>query len=587
MKNIISNRLMICRNIVVGVMTASTLLFSSCNEDKFLREVPLSFYAPENSYVTYDNFNSALMNLYSIVRDNVFAPESGGRPPGIMYVCSEMVVASNNHNGIPNWASVLLPTSGAVVDNTWTPWYRIIYDANVIIGRTNSPVSELTDSEKILIEAEARFFRAFCYRMLAQLYGGVPLVLVETAEPKRDYVRATREAVYQQCVDDLLFAVRELPNITEVDDARISKQVAQHLLSEIYICLKEWQNAIDAATAVISHPAMGLMTVRFGVRKDEKPDPRWPWANGGDVYWDLFRNGNQNRSSGNKESLWVLQYKFMTPGGFSTGGHGTERQLIPRIWQASVRNTISGTAARPVIPEPNTYYFGRGSGMQRPSHYFFQTIWKRSGFDQDMRNSEYNIVRDFIVNNPASDHNGKWLFKDNVPINLVSFDDTTRNFFPAIAKASDPGKHPQELYHSNQTVPGSLTNVAQNSFTNQYVFRLAETYLLRAEAYLGQGNKTMAAADINTVRGRAKAPAVDPADVDIDYLLDERARELHWEEFRLLTLTRLGKFVERVRKYNPAPGASVRDYHNLWPIPYGEIEKNTEAVLEQNPDYIN
>ena len=99
------------------------------------------------------------------------------------------------------------------------------------------------------------------------------------------------------------------------------------------------------------------------------------------------------------------------------------------------------------------------------------------------------------------------------------------------------------------------------------------------------GDKQKAADDINVVRARAEAPPVDAGDVDIDYILDERARELILEEFRLLTLTRLGKLVERARKYNSITGPTYQDHHNLWPIPYSEIEKNLEGDIQQNPGY--
>ena len=99
------------------------------------------------------------------------------------------------------------------------------------------------------------------------------------------------------------------------------------------------------------------------------------------------------------------------------------------------------------------------------------------------------------------------------------------------------------------------------------------------------GDSQKAADDINIVRTRAQAQPVDVGDVDIDYILDERARELILEEFRLLTLTRLGKYVERMREYNPILGPTVQDHHNLWPIPYSEIEKNLEGELKQNPGY--
>jgi len=95
---------------------------------------------------------------------------------------------------------------------------------------------------------------------------------------------------------------------------------------------------------------------------------------------------------------------------------------------------------------------------------------------------------------------------------------------------------------------------------------------------------------INVVRERANAIPVNPGEVDIDYILDERARELHFEELRLLTLMRLDKLAERwntyrIRKSSGEDYDDMDDYHNLWPIPQKEIERNTEAVLEQNPGY--
>ncbi|MGV8095244.1 MAG: RagB/SusD family nutrient uptake outer membrane protein [Mangrovibacterium sp.] len=94
-----------------------------------------------------------------------------------------------------------------------------------------------------------------------------------------------------------------------------------------------------------------------------------------------------------------------------------------------------------------------------------------------------------------------------------------------------------------------------------------------------------AAADINMVRNRAKATPVDPDDVNIDYILDERLRELLMEEFRTATLNRLGLSYDRMRRLNEYCGNQIREHHNLWPIPFSEIERNTGALLEQNPGY--
>jgi hypothetical protein len=116
------------------------------------------------------------------------------------------------------------------------------------------------------------------------------------------------------------------------------------------------------------------------------------------------------------------------------------------------------------------------------------------------------------------------------------------------------------------------------------MFRLAETYLLRAEAYFRLNNLTAAAADINAVRSRSNAAAVAPASVNIDYILDERMREFGVEEKRRLTLARLNLLYDRVTRFNPYYG-DIQPHHNVFPIPYVEIERNREAVLEQNEGY--
>jgi hypothetical protein len=192
-----------------------------------------------------------------------------------------------------------------------------------------------------------------------------------------------------------------------------------------------------------------------------------------------------------------------------------------------------------------------------------------------------------MVRNPDSDHNGKFIYKDDVPVRMASLNDTTRNLFPSVfwvMKTSTPGQQPAAASLENPVVEGGLS-FGHRAYRDVYAIRLAETYLLRAEAYLGDGNASAAASDINVVRSRAQAPPVSASDIDIDYILNERARELHLEENRLATLMRLEKYVERVREHNEALRNTIEDHNDLWPIPRNEIEKNLEADLEQNPGY--
>ncbi|WP_339713018.1 RagB/SusD family nutrient uptake outer membrane protein [uncultured Kriegella sp.] len=548
------------------------LIGQSCNEDKFLEEEALDFYAPENSYVTSEDFDAALLTLYSDYRDYMYAQ----RTPRTYWDISDITLSYYYAQGTRQVNTRLTPSSTEEVLSLWEAFYKLIYDANVIIGRSEDNASQLTEGEKTKVQAEAMFFRGLAYKTLAHLFGGVPLVLEETKSPNRDYVRASRQEVYEQCAQDLAFAAANLDNIDEVYDFEISNLVAYHVLSEVYISLGRWQDAVAAASKVIDNPNTALMTQRFGTRVN---DPDF----GGDVYWDLFRHGNQNRSSGNRESLWVVQWAYNTPGGGVNRDYSLARNICPVLHSAEI--TQSDGSTETVLNQPNTYVANRGVGYSGPSPYFRRTVWEKSGFDQDMRNSSHNIVRDVQVMNPANEYNGQWVIADNLPLVKVTEVDTLQRFFPIIMKAVTPGLDPIEFWHQDQSVPGALTAQAGTTYRDHMEIRLAETYLLRAEAHLGNGNTAAAAEDINVVRRRANAPEVSPGEVDIDYILDERMRELYYEEFRLITLMRLGKAVERIKTLNPVVGEHMEDYQDLFPIPISEIQKNTGAVLEQNPGY--
>lgn len=569
-------------SLLIPVVFLLILLFS-CNEDDFLTEIPKDFFSPENAYVTYQDFDAAVLNLYNRYRSFIFEGTGDANFNNLSWSLTEL--AYPNQGRWNNVQNILLPTnSGVIYNGLWMPMYQLIYDANVVIGRVDGDNNDLTDNQKKKIKAEALFFRAYAHKLLANVFGGVPIVLEETKEPKRDYVRATQQEVFEQCVTDLVFAVNNLPDIDETDLTRLSNLAASHLVTEVYLNLARWDEAINAATAVIDHPSTGIMTERFG-NKISNPlllgfneDPDFD----GDVYWDLFFTGNQTRSVGNTEAIWIMPFEYNVPGG-GDGAYGIRCQM-PRTWQLKAINN-NGSQTQ-IIPHPNENYGGRGGGFIRPSRYFEFELWNKSG-EGDIRNAPHNIIRDWIIRNPASDHVGKWLIKDNVPFPYTSATDSMRDYYPAVAKGSTFGTFPKELLIENQSVPGSVGQTAPNTRTwkDQYAIRLAETYLLRAEAYLGKGDHGRAANDINVIRNRSQAPEIDASMVDVDYILDEHMRELHFEQLYLVTLQRAGMTVERSRKYDYQLGSTYLDHFNLWPIPYDDIEKNIEAVLEQNPGY--
>jgi hypothetical protein len=242
---------------------------------------------------------------------------------------------------------------------------------------------------------------------------------------------------------------------------------------------------------------------------------------------------------------------------------------------------------------------GRGNGRLRLSNFMKYTVWK--GLDGDIRNSNYNIRRYTYYNRPdwsmeiGIDANGFRVEKGSGVQNI-----TVKTGDRAIPFASDS----LEVWYPYPTKWGGYDPTDDFGYAvvkDWPVMRLGETYLLRAEARLRQGNTAGAAEDINQLRDRAFKDAraktgntalgrVSAADMTEDFILDERARELIAEENRRMTLVRFGKLKERIQMNgDDGPTGKIitgfSDHNALLPIPLREIQLNKDAVLEQNPGY--
>jgi hypothetical protein len=579
---------------IIKSILSGLILFSitACDEDSFLKETPLSFYSPENSYVTKDDFESAITELYSRVRYAMYGNTSNSS--GSFPYWTSTDIAHDGRFELTSSARFgghtvyLIPTND-IVKSHWNTWYKLISNANTVIDRAEAGSFSAEDKARFI--GEAKFMRAFGYRFLVYLYGGVPLNLNEVTGPRIDYTRAGKEEVLDQIVSDLSEAIVTLPDISDATDGRISRLVAQHFLAETYISLGDYKKAIDAASTVINDANTELMRERFGSMASQKPeDPYLNFTQDGDVYWDLFRVNNQNRSSGNKEALWVIQYETDTKGGGLTSTGDWNALGTTRGESANVLERIAGPVAWMTYKDPdgnegslmqpqsNYNSGGHGVSLMRNTDWFLEDLWE-SDWDNDIRNAPHNIVRDFIYNNPGSPYYGKSSVEYPSPTRILQ----QWRWYPYPSKITTPGQHPDALYMDRELQ--TLRSTAGSTYRDNYALRLAETYLLRAEAYLLNGDKSKAAADINQVRNRANAKPVSEADVTLDYILDERARELVYEEPRRITLHRTGKLVERVRKYNTLNRDEIQDFHGLWPIPQSFIEANIAGPIAQNPGY--
>jgi hypothetical protein len=544
---------------ILAIASLGVMLMTSCKDADFLEEKPTDVLLTSNALLNKAQFDVMSASIYRNVQ--LFYNSADGTKDGWILglgtdVCFDPRDASTKYN---NWG--IVTSQDAYSNDFFNAQYNIIKIANTLIAGADNPnVTWASDVVKNATIAEARFFRGFAYRNLANIYGGVPIVDKPVTEAKDDFVRNNRDECWRFAKADLEFARTFLP-LTTTSPGRVVRAAADHFLSEVNISLKDYDGAIAAATRVIdgTDGNYSLVKARFGARANEADK---------NYYYDLFVIGNQNTQAGNNEGLMVAQFEVTSTGGVVNGGTpGTiTRPLIERMmwcnyWGLAKIGYTTGVAADST---------GRGVGYVRPTNYTNYTIWKNAG--SDIRNSETCIKRKYYFGPGIAASTG-FKPKDLIPKSfLTTRDDSMIYVYPNWCK-----------FGTDKHINGQPDNGYVRDF---YVARLSETYLLRAEAYLGKGLTTNAATDINSVRGRAQAPLISAADVTMDYILDERARELYGEEFRISTLARLGLVYDRTKRYgSPESAASIQPFNNLLPIPQTAIDRNTGAKINQNPGY--
>ena len=523
----------------------------------FLDEDLKSELSPTNTFTSTYGFEVGSAGLYALARAeyNTWGEEDAymhgnACPYEALHVATDIVEAINSDGSLTAFANLTLTPEERFVGSYWNWAYSLISSANeiLIFSEENTNWDHPTDKE--YFQAEARFFRAYAYRTLVYLYGDVPYVETILYDFQLNFTRTPKAEVLEHIIDDLKFAAEHLPeNPDDVKDGKLTTWAAYHLLSEMYLFQEEYELAEKAALEVIDSNYFELMETRFGVNKD-KP---------GDVFSDLFTENNQNRKSGNKESIWVLQLEFNTIGGGTNSTDWTRRAWSPNY------STITGFVLADSLG-------GRGLGQIIPMKWWIGTGGTNADgnvpgiFDAgDIRNSDYNIKRNWYYNNP----NETSLYGRKCNITEQTWF-TNKSLFPALTKF---------FYGREENL--SLTG----SYKDRMKFRLSETYLLLAEAYLGMGDTERAADAVNEVRRRAGATMVDVSDMTMDFLLDERIRELVGEESRRFTLVRTNKLIDRVKAHNTTIKDKITQRDLLWPIPQAIIDSNRDVEFPQNPGY--
>jgi len=547
------------------MMLAIISLTTACDQD-LLNEKPPHIITSETLFTTLDGFETGLNGLYAQVRREKESSIGDHMMMGAMFMTGTDNSVTNHQNPgfyvvAELWREQNNPNN-AEIDMVFKWLYNVINAANTIINQAEgrddvnwSGGSGSAEQNKNRVIAEARAIRAWAYRHLTYGWGAVPLSLEESsgANIKTDWERTPVPEVRAQMIQDLLFAEIHV-GVEPSLKGRITRGAVQHLLAETYLAMNNPAEALKFADKVISTPNYKLITQRYGVRASQPGVP----------FMDMFWEGNTNREDGNTEALWVFQFGLKITGG---GGSVLRRYHLSRFWNISVGGV------RPIV---HTWERG-GLGYGRASF----TKWALDIYEpKDHRFSEHAIRKYFVLGNaqmnspyPADNLPPGWAYGDTLKLDWSRDITASRRGvfnwpFSRKAEGTDPGNMNEYFMHKDQTY-----------------LRLAETYLLKAEAEFLLNRPADAANTINVIRRRSNASDVTAADISIDFILDERSRELFLEEHRRWSLLRTGKWLERTKKYNLNGGQWIAEKDLLYPIPQSVIDANLTKEMPQNPGF--
>ncbi len=475
--------------------------------------------------------------------------------------------ADGGYKGFHFYDGQLNPTVDYLA-TTWDELYRGINTCNAVIERAPN-VTGIADNVKKLRIAEAKFLRGHYYYLLHQQYGGVDLRLTETLLPTKETKRATDAEMYAAIIKDLSDAVTDLEAKAQSSDyGRATKPHAQALLAKVYLA-KGYSTEKAADDFTKAADLLKEVSTKYGYKLL-------------DDFSAVFDENNQNHS----EVVFAVQYTSDA----LTNGTGNSLHLYFGM-QYDVQPGMKRDT-----------YWGRPFKRLRPTEYLINTV-----FAERVNDSRYKkTFRDTWLSNNPGTYNAASFDDSKTKVTFAAGD--TAIFIPGYEMTKEvratkkyqvlvPSKYSEALFPTLQKFFDSKRPdmTYEPGSRDYYVVRLADVYLMLAEALFQSGDKAGAAEAINMVRYRAGWPGkkdkmlIDAKDLTMDLIIEERARELAGEQTRWVDLKRWGLLVERVKKYNPQ-ASGIQAHHVLRPIPQTQIDRSAKtsdgkSVFPQNPGY--
>jgi hypothetical protein len=522
----------------VALLALAPAIVPGCTS---LTEVPEDALTPQNAFKTEEEILAGVASVYAGLRGMMWGYFNLSE-----ITTDELVVPTRGSDWYDNgrWLEIhrqgWAANSGSALDDMngmWNDLFSGVARANLMINVIET--GTLAQAKKDTTLAELRTLRSWFYYMLQDMFGGVPLVTT-TEVAQRE--RVTRDSVYRFMVSELTAARAHLPvSWPAAQYGRVTKGAADAILASLYINSGVFNRetgvsatAYNSCTTIVSGTTTGCAAAIAAVTNVLNAGP-----------YSLATDWSSNFSTTNEtspENIFVVAHTAQPNLGMSIQMRGLHyNQLVPSPWNgfATIADTYrafdAGDARRDVFLIGQQYSYNTGAAVND-------------------RNNAPLIFTDTIANiESASEAEGARLMK-----------------YPPLAGAPDGNSHPNDFAF----------------------FRLAEMYLIRAEARNETGDQPGAIADLNVVRSRHFNPAnpipggLNQAQVR-DAIINERLFELAGEAKRRQDLIRFGRFTAQRRSCQGTSAGCIKvaaqDHKILMPIPQTQIQNNPRLV--QNPGY--
>lgn len=550
------------KNLLIVVFVLG--LSSQCSD--LIQEENKSNPLADTYYRTKDGFESLVNSNYASLREVYDLPwvfEAGTD----MYVPGR---SDNQPESLSEYRN-LTPLDANVLA-FYSACFRAVQRANTALYYI-----DLTEPTDVLTSrrGELKFLRAFYYFLLVQQFGGVSIVTEHFDAPVVDFPRSTAEEVYSFVISEMQEALTLVPE-TQAQSGRVIKRAVQHYLAKVYLTRGyETFAATDDFTKAASYADAAIngqgLTISFK---------------------DLFWPGKEK----NAEVLFAVQYDKTSILNAQNDGSNQNSFFGPYM---GGEGAAKGYPYRQYTLCPTKYLFDLFTKDDvRFEGTFMLTFYDRyyDFYDKDGALGTLNIA---VYYAPQWETDAAtWRAVDPAHRTATVFVPYSQAWEPTTGSADRATPAVRKFDDPTSIFTAAING---NSVRDIYLARLGETYLIAAEAYMKAGDPAKAMDRVNAVRKRAERTAgslqiTDPSAVTIDFILDERARELVGEYHRWMDLKRTGKLVERNGKYNtplktkyvnrgtdPFMGTDG-NLKLLRPIPQNAIDLNGVEVT-QNPGY--